>query len=269
MTGPAPMSVSSARSVAVDGHYDTVQLCGCLRSRPRNERHRLRGGVVAGFNYQVDSFVLGIEGDWAFGGTGCRQRRSGRTDRLSLQRPRHRCAPAPASPTTTRLLYLTGGLAVVDTEFGGHVGPIGASTIESDSAWVYGWTIGGGMEHAFTDSFTAASNISTSACLITDLRLDRPATRSTAPVIQRHPHGARRPDLQFQLVSSTTSLQRSGALRGPFSFCRHTGPSRSPAPDRSLACPTGGSGRPGQSASAPAPRPMPADRVAGIVGTCR
>jgi len=46
------------------------------------------------------------------------------------------------------MVYLTGGAAAVEAEFGAVM----AST-ENDRAWVYGWTVGGGVEHAFTDNF--------------------------------------------------------------------------------------------------------------------
>jgi outer membrane immunogenic protein len=45
------------------------------------------------------------------------------------------------------LLYITGGAAAVDMEFGAVM-----SSPESDSKWVYGWTIGAGLEHAFTEN---------------------------------------------------------------------------------------------------------------------
>ncbi len=48
------------------------------------------------------------------------------------------------------LLYVTGGLAAVDMEFGAVM----VQPPQSDSQWVYGWTAGGGLEHAFTQNFS-------------------------------------------------------------------------------------------------------------------
>ena len=50
------------------------------------------------------------------------------------------------------LIYATGGVAFVDAEFSGEVGPIGNSFLDKNSEWITGWTIGGGIEHAFADS---------------------------------------------------------------------------------------------------------------------
>ena len=49
------------------------------------------------------------------------------------------------------MFYVTGGAAAVNTEFGGKVGP--ASENISDEKWVWGWTAGIGVEHAFTENF--------------------------------------------------------------------------------------------------------------------
>ncbi len=139
--------------VAEDGHYVARALCGCP-SDPEMDGIGYGAGVLAGINYQVDNFVLGIEGDWAFGGLVGDNSDPSELTELSFDNIGTLRARAGFAQDYT-LLYLTGGLAVVDTEFSGEVGPIGASTTESDNAWLYGWTIGGGIEHAFTDSLHA------------------------------------------------------------------------------------------------------------------
>jgi opacity protein-like surface antigen len=45
------------------------------------------------------------------------------------------------------LLYIIGGLAIVDMEFGAVM-----SRTESDSKWVYGWTVASGLEHTFSEN---------------------------------------------------------------------------------------------------------------------
>ena len=59
-------------AVAVDGTFDGV-CTGSLRSTTYTDMEHsgigYAGGILGGWNYQMDSFVLGVEGDWAFGGT--------------------------------------------------------------------------------------------------------------------------------------------------------------------------------------------------------
>jgi outer membrane immunogenic protein len=45
---------------------------------------------------------------------------------------------------------VTGGAVAANVKFGAMM-----STAESDSAWGFGWTAGGGIEHAITDNLTA------------------------------------------------------------------------------------------------------------------
>ena len=84
----------------------------------------------------MDSFVLGIEGDWAFGGTVATNDEPGIDTDLSFNNIATLRARAGFALDNT-LLYFTGGLAAVDMEFGAVM-----STTESDSQWVYGWTVG-------------------------------------------------------------------------------------------------------------------------------
>ena len=106
------------------------------------------GGILGGWNYQIDTFVFGIEGDWAFGGTVATNDEPGIDTDISFNNIATLRARAGFALDNT-LLYVTGGLAAVDMEFGAVM-----STNESDSKWVYGWTAGGGLEHAFTANFS-------------------------------------------------------------------------------------------------------------------
>ncbi|QIG47860.1 porin family protein [Nordella sp. HKS 07] len=109
------------------------------------------GGLHAGYNYQSDSLVFGLEGDIEYSGMdGDTETPFGEIkqeiDWLGSLRLRAGFAMDRA------LLYATGGLAVggvdmkiTDVDFG--------SNSESDTAW--GWTIGAGIEYAFTDDLSA------------------------------------------------------------------------------------------------------------------
>jgi len=132
-------------AVAVDGTFDGI--CSCVDTYTDIEHSGIgyAGGILGGWNYQIDSFVLGIEGDWAFGGTVATNDEPLIDTDLSFNNIATLRARAGFALDNT-LLYFTGGLAAVDMEFGAVM-----STTESDSAWVYGWTAGGGLEHAFSD----------------------------------------------------------------------------------------------------------------------
>ena len=106
------------------------------------------GGILGGWNYQIDSFVMGIEGDWAFGGDVATNDDPLVLTDLSFNNIATLRARAGFALDNT-LLYFTGGLAAVDMEFGAVI-----ADHVSDSKWAYGWTIGGGLEHAFTPSFS-------------------------------------------------------------------------------------------------------------------
>ena len=137
-------------AVAVDGTFDGV--CSCLDTYTDVEHSGIgyAGGILGGWNYQIDSFVMGIEGDWAFGGTVATNDEPLINTDLSFNNIATLRARAGFALDNT-LLYVTGGWAGVDMEFGGVMSD---STYYSDSKWVYGWTIGGGLEHAFSDNLS-------------------------------------------------------------------------------------------------------------------
>jgi outer membrane immunogenic protein len=136
-------------AVAVDGIFDGT--CSCLATYTDLEHSGIgyAGGILGGWNYQMDSFVMGIEGDWAFGGEVASNDDPLVLTDLSFNNIATLRARAGFALDNT-LLYVTGGLAAVDTEFGATV----VATPDSASKWVYGWTIGGGLEHAFTQNFS-------------------------------------------------------------------------------------------------------------------
>jgi outer membrane immunogenic protein len=117
------------------------------------------GGAQLGYNFQIDSFVLGLETDISY---------------LDLDEDDHVIAPVPPFANhdisssqsidwlgTTRLrlgyafdralVYLTGGLAYGDTEFSYRV--VSESTGSGgDEDFKVGWTIGGGLDYAISEA---------------------------------------------------------------------------------------------------------------------
>lgn len=117
------------------------------------------GGFHAGYNWQADSFVFGIEGDGEFADIdgdadvvldgdpepiGSIEQE---IDWLASLRLRAGFALDRA------LFYATGGLAVGGVELSIIDEEGDEFTSESDTEW--GWTVGGGLEFAFTDDLSA------------------------------------------------------------------------------------------------------------------
>jgi outer membrane immunogenic protein len=114
------------------------------------------GGVQAGYNWQVSSFVLGVEGDFsgasldrsttitAFGVP--RTYRS-RLDSLATIRGRIGVAFGRA------LIYGTGGVAFANLK--DQLTDPGNAFTAGPGSNLTGWTVGGGIEYAFADHWTA------------------------------------------------------------------------------------------------------------------
>ncbi|MGL4288463.1 MAG: outer membrane protein [Phreatobacter sp.] len=114
------------------------------------------GGAQVGYNYQINNFVLGVEGDFGYFGV----RRSFDTG-LGVglfsgywKTNWDASIRARAGVAIDRLLlYVTGGVAFADfgagTSFGGA-----ALLVNSTNQTRVGWTIGGGAEYAFTPNWT-------------------------------------------------------------------------------------------------------------------
>jgi outer membrane immunogenic protein len=140
--------------ITTTGTYDvTCALCGVF---PReNNGFGWNGGLKAGWNYQVDSFVMGIEGDWAFGGHVAQNHEpTEMTDTEFNNIATLRARLGMAFDDT--LVYLTGGAAFVDSTFSSTDYPTGSGNHSEDSQWLTGYVVGGGIEHAFSDSISAS-----------------------------------------------------------------------------------------------------------------
>ncbi len=127
--------------ICMDGTYDR-STSGGASSDPDLRGCGLQGGVMAGFNYQFNNIVVGLEGDFVAGGkTGknISMQDALYVNWMSTLRPR---AGFVANDNT--LLYVTGGVAWLkakwkDTGVG-----------ESKTNLHTGYVVGGGIEHAVT-----------------------------------------------------------------------------------------------------------------------
>lgn len=143
-------------AIAVEGHYDATPLCvpgPCVIIDPEMSGIGYGFGVKAGLDYHWDSIVLGIVGDWTFADEIADNDDPAEATYLDMNHIATLRARAGYAANQT-LLYITGGFAAAEVEFGGLVGA--ALEDVSDKEWVYGWTIGGGIEHAFSDYLTAS-----------------------------------------------------------------------------------------------------------------
>ena len=141
--------------IATDGFYNYTCTpagggsCTPVMHDPEHDGIGYGGGILAGYNYQMDSIVFGVEGDWGMAGTVARNVEPGIDTYLKFDQMASARARLGLADDRT-LFYVTGGLFAADMKFGGMM-----STPESDNKWAVGWTVGGGIEHAFTDNITA------------------------------------------------------------------------------------------------------------------
>jgi outer membrane immunogenic protein len=117
---------------------------GGARVRLNDDREGFVGGGQAGFNYQIGTFVLGLETDLQYADLGERGRFrvGGATFRGRESDDYFGTVRGRLGVAFDRfMVYGTGGFAY------GDVGPFGTDGI--------GWTAGGGVEYAFTNNITA------------------------------------------------------------------------------------------------------------------
>ena len=150
------------------------------------------GGVQAGFNWQMDQFVVGIEGDVQWTGVddriGSRNTTGGpagfATASATTDIDWYGTLRARAGVAMDRiLLYGTGGLAFGNVDYRVNVTAPAAQTIRSsDTEW--GYALGAGVEFAFNENLSAKAEY-----MFVDLGVDetlRSANFSTVPTSQLH-----------------------------------------------------------------------------------
>jgi outer membrane immunogenic protein len=159
------------------------------------------GGLHAGFNWQSQQLVLGLEGDISWLGAngesaavtispvlfpGFSETLSAETNWIAMLRARIGWAFTPSL-----MAYLTGGFAWGDVDVGytAALTGAGASTFSaSDSSTNTGWTIGGGLEWALTRNWLVRAEY-----LYVDLgstTLTTPANATSGATSTRFEHNA-------------------------------------------------------------------------------
>ncbi|QPC42446.1 porin family protein [Kaustia mangrovi] len=140
----------------VDGDIDGDPFFGQKSDFSNNETvldpNGFMGGIQAGYNYQIDSIVLGVEGDFSLGDVDDTaypfvfgpSRAEAQIDWMATIRARVGWA------MDRTLFYATGGMAFTDLELKLDSAGFG----DKDSNSYFGWTVGGGVEHAVTDHIT-------------------------------------------------------------------------------------------------------------------
>ena len=107
-----------------------------------------KGGALVGYNHQFEQWVMGMEADWSMTNDVVKNTDPGADFSFGLNHEvtmRGRFGYA-ADDT---LFFLTGGAAWAQ----GNLDGIVAAIPDNIKGKHWGWTVGGGVEHAFTDQF--------------------------------------------------------------------------------------------------------------------
>ena len=156
---------SEAASAFVNGTAPIANQQAVSAASPQLDPDGFTAGGQVGYNHQVDRWLFGVEADASYFG---------------LKQARSVTAPAPigiSSFTTTNsvttdwlvsvrprvgyavdrtLFYATGGLALTEVKFGSSfTDTTGQSEAARFSKTAVGWTAGAGVEHVFTNNWSA------------------------------------------------------------------------------------------------------------------
>jgi outer membrane immunogenic protein len=142
-----------AAVVSEEGRYHKVPDCtaACNPSDPEMSGTGFGGGVLAGYNMDFGGWVIGVEGDYGWTNKIAQNRDPAEATDMKFDGIATIRARAGAAMDDT-LVYVTGGVAFANAKFEGDVGPVSDPFHADDSHWLTGWTVGGGIEHAFTDA---------------------------------------------------------------------------------------------------------------------
>jgi outer membrane immunogenic protein len=109
------------------------------------------GGIHAGYNYQINQMVIGVEADVEIANGKARGTTLAGLAATSESRWQGSLRARLGYSFDRTLVYLTAGGAVRDGRYGYEVPGLVARFGETR----FGWTVGAGVEHAFTNNWTA------------------------------------------------------------------------------------------------------------------
>jgi outer membrane immunogenic protein len=117
----------------------------------------VNGGGQVGYNYQINSFVLGVEGDFqgadhhdtlGVGAFGVRANLDAKSDWYATIRGRVGWAFGQFLP------FVTGGIAFADSKADINATGVGGNITGSASHTLTGYAVGGGLDYAITNNWT-------------------------------------------------------------------------------------------------------------------
>jgi outer membrane immunogenic protein len=138
-----------AGATCVDGSLHDNTAVAPIIADWENDGCGSKGGLMAGYLHQFDSFVIGAELDWGMTGKVAENNTPGADFQFGMNHlvtSRLRAGYA----VDDSLLYVTGGFAWAQGDLHGINGAVAPDHIKGSHK---GWSIGGGFEHAFTDQF--------------------------------------------------------------------------------------------------------------------
>ncbi len=104
------------------------------------------GGVLVGYNFDMDGYVLGFEADAGFGDINDRETRPGIGGVKITHHGQHTFRLRGGVTYGPALFYATGGLALADFR--------ARSPIGNDKDFFFGFTVGGGVEAKITENWS-------------------------------------------------------------------------------------------------------------------
>jgi len=102
------------------------------------------GGVLVGYNFDMDGFVLGFEADAGFGSINDTENRPVLGDVKVTHHGQHTFRLRAGLPVGPGMFYATGGLGLADMRLRSDIG--------SDNKFLLGFTAGGGYEAKITET---------------------------------------------------------------------------------------------------------------------
>ncbi len=113
----------------------------------------VNGGGQVGYNYQINHFVLGAEGD--FQGADHHDSISGGNANLEAKSDWYATIRGRAGLAFGQFMpFVTGGIAFADSKLDTNVTGAGGNITASASHTLTGYAVGGGLEYAITNNWT-------------------------------------------------------------------------------------------------------------------